>query len=364
MLLSRAGSDLFPSQPTLVIPVTETSQLGEARRMVTAIAADVGFGETDLGRVAIVTSELATNLVRHGEGGELIARPLSTGIVSGVEILAIDHGHGMSDIGQAVSDGFSTGGTSGHGLGGVGRLASLFDLYSTVRVADHSVGGRAGAARPPRSGTAIVAQIWAAEVDVDPGIWPFTSGAVSLPYPGEFLCGDAWALEQAGARVVAIVADGLGHGPAAAEASAEMLRIFRDDPLRGPGAILDIGHAVLRATRGAAVAIADIDLDAGTVQFAGIGNISAAVISGNERKNMMSYNGTVGYEMRTPREISYPWRDNSLLVMHSDGLQTSWRLDDYPGLERAHPSVIAGILHRDFTRGRDDVTVVVATDRV
>jgi hypothetical protein len=46
--------------------------------------------------------------------------------------------------------------------------------------------------------------------------------------------------------------------------------------------------------------------------------------------------------------------------MHSDGLATQWNLDQYPGLADRHPSLIAGVLYRDFARGRDDVTVVVA----
>jgi hypothetical protein len=49
--------------------------------------------------------------------------------------------------------------------------------------------------------------------------------------------------------------------------------------------------------------------------------------------------------------------------MHSDGLATHWNLDQYPGLSGRHPSLIAGVLYRDFTRGRDDVTVVVAKKR-
>jgi len=49
-----------------------------------------------------------------------------------------------------------------------------------------------------------------------------------------------------------------------------------------------------------------------------------------------------------------------MLVLHSDGLVSHWSLDAYPGLAARDPSLIAGILYRDFTRGRDDVTVVVA----
>jgi hypothetical protein len=48
-----------------------------------------------------------------------------------------------------------------------------------------------------------------------------------------------------------------------------------------------------------------------------------------------------------------------VVVLYSDGLQTRWRLEAYPGLVRRHPSLIAGVLSRDFARGRDDVTVLV-----
>jgi hypothetical protein len=48
--------------------------------------------------------------------------------------------------------------------------------------------------------------------------------------------------------------------------------------------------------------------------------------------------------------------------MHSDGLGTQWRLERYPGLIQKHPSLIAGVLYRDFNRERDDVTVLVAKE--
>jgi hypothetical protein len=46
-------------------------------------------------------------------------------------------------------------------------------------------------------------------------------------------------------------------------------------------------------------------------------------------------------------------------VMHSDGLTASWQLDRYPGLLQHSAALIAGVLYRDFNRGRDDVMVVV-----
>ena len=50
----------------------------------------------------------------------------------------------------------------------------------------------------------------------------------------------------------------------------------------------------------------------------------------------------------------------ALCVLHSDGLQTQWDLDDYPGLQMRAPAIVAGILLRDFSRRRDDAMVLVA----
>jgi hypothetical protein len=49
--------------------------------------------------------------------------------------------------------------------------------------------------------------------------------------------------------------------------------------------------------------------------------------------------------------------------MHSDGISSQWQLDPYPGLRITHPGLVAGVLFRDFWRGRDDATVVVVKDR-
>ena len=70
-----------------------------------------------------------------------------------------------------------------------------------------------------------------------------------------------------------------------------------------------------------------------------------------------------GTSIRKVQEFTYPWDCGALLIMHSDGLATQWALDRYPGLSARHPSVIAGVLYRDFRRKHDDVTVLVARER-
>ena len=67
------GLERAPAASALV-RVTESSQVGEARRTDAALCHRLGFEDTEGGRVSIVATELATNLVKHGGGGEVLIR--------------------------------------------------------------------------------------------------------------------------------------------------------------------------------------------------------------------------------------------------------------------------------------------------
>ena len=328
----------------VVLAVTESSQVGEARRAVTALASQLGFNETESGKVALVVTELANNLVKHAREGVLLFRPLEQQQTLGIEILTMDKGPGMADVGRCLSDGFSTAGSPGTGLGAIVRLCTFTDIHSI-----------------PQVGTALVARLWAGATPAPSANRLQTSG-VSVPKSGESACGDAWAVEQGSERCLVLVADGLGHGPLAAEAAHAAIRIFLDNAHAGPVAFLQAAHLALRSTRGAAVAIAEVDLDREVVLFAGVGNIAGAVLAGEVSRSMVSHNGTIGGESRKFQEFSYPFPRGALLIMHSDGLASRWSLAPYPGLALRDPALIAGVLYRDFQRGRDDVTVVVARE--
>ena len=162
-----------------------------------------------------------------------------------------------------------------------------------------------------------------------------------------------------------IVADGLGHGPLAADAARAAIRTAREQPNEPAPALLERIHGALRATRGAAVAVAEIDSPAQILRFAGVGNITAAIVPGSGPvRHLVSHAGTAGHEVRRISEFTSPWSSRSLLLMHSDGLQTRWSFDSYPGLLERHPSLIAGVLYRDYARGRDDVTVVLVREAI
>jgi anti-sigma regulatory factor (Ser/Thr protein kinase) len=328
-----------------MLALDDPSKIGEVRRVATNMASQLGFGEQDKGRLALIVTEAASNAVRHGGGGEIVLRPILNSAVA-IEALLVDRGPGMADLERALRDGYSTAGTAGTGLGAIVRLSDQFDVYSSVtagtvlltRISAHG-------SRPNRPSETRPSQA-------------FESGVVCLPRAGETECGDAWAIGHSGERIVLIVADGLGHGPDAAAASREAIRVFQKSLALPPADLLVELHAALRSTRGAAVAIASLEPSNRVIRYAGVGNIAAAIVTGNETRSMVSHNGTVGHEVRKIQEFQYAWPSDALVIMQSDGLQTHWRLDRYPGLIGRDPGVIAGILYRDFTRGRDDVTVL------
>jgi hypothetical protein len=98
--------------------------------------------------------------------------------------------------------------------------------------------------------------------------------------PGEQVPGDAWTFRRLPTGGVLMVADGLGHGPDAAIAAREAVRVMRESQASAPCLLAEFVHRALATTRGAAIGIADIAVETAQVAFVGIGNISASVVTG------------------------------------------------------------------------------------
>lgn len=326
-------------RPHFSIPVVEASQAGEARRVAMRVATEIGFDETDAGRVAIVVTELARNLAKHAKEGEILVRGVEAEGKVAVEIISLDKGPGL-DVSAAMEDGYSTSGTPGMGLGAIRRLSQFLDIYSS-----------------PQHGTIIVSRLWTKAGE--PIQCRSEFGVVNVPVKGETVCGDSWMTMDFGGRMLAMVVDGLGHGVEAAEASAEAVRVMREYSRHCPCEILDASHGALRKTRGAAMSVLESPYGSTSCRYAGIGNISASILSDAKSQSLVSHNGTIGVQVRKCQEFEYSFDNDALVVMHSDGLVSQWDLRKYPGLTRKHPAVVASVLYRDYKRGRDDVTVLV-----
>jgi hypothetical protein len=258
-------------------------------------------------------------------------------------MISVDHGPGMADVAQCLTDGYSTGGTPGTGFGAVKRLSDVFSVYSAAG-----------------QGTIILSR-----VRKSPGILaasPFQVAGLTLAAPGESVSGDAWAFKTDGDVASVLLADGLGHGPQAAEA-ADLAATFFKTSSGHPSQVLTAAHDALRSTRGAAVAIARLDVSARVIAFSGAGNIAGRLVSGIEDRSMLSQHGTVGVQIRKLKDIEYAWTDHACLVLHSDGIVTRWTTGTAPGLLQCDVGVIAAWLLCHHSRGRDDATVVVVRAR-
>src|SRR5277367_6116293 len=325
--------------------IDDTSKTAEARRFAREMAVGMGLSENLAEQVSIVVTEACTNLLKHAQRGELILHSTTEGLgpVPFLELLVLDHGPGIEDLQRCLRDGYSTSSSLGQGLGAIIRLSKAADFYSV-----------------PGKGTGILARWWGethAPASVNGG--GFRISAVNVPKTGQEASGDSWGSVQSGDQITVLVADGLGHGMEANLASSEAVRILREHPTLAPQALLERCHLALRSTRGAAIAVARIDRAYEKLTFAGAGNISARIHSTQRpSQHLVSVNGTAGHQTERLREFGYPWPDDGLLQVHSDGLSTGAGVELYPGLAARDTALIAGVLYRDFARGRDDATIV------
>ena len=317
------------------VPVEDATRVGQARRTALQVAQQLGFDEEDAARVAIVATELATNILKHAQRGVMQVQPVAAEGGQGVELVAVDKGEGF-DFAACLADGMSTAGTPGIGLGAVWRMAQVVDMYADAR------------------GSVVMARLYPRQ-----GAYrDLRYGASQRAYDNAPLCGDGWSVAYDPQARSAMLVDGLGHGALAHDAACAAMQGFGETDVRDPASAMDALHRSMSGSRGGAVAIATYDERHGTLRFAGIGNISAALHSLEGSRGLASHPGIVGVQYRGARAFDFAEAAGKLLILHSDGLQTRWSLSDYPGLVRRHPSVVAAVLLRDFDRGRDDASVV------
>lgn len=331
---------LISSQsPHYVFNVTHASDVAAVRRAGQKLADALGFNEIRAGKLALIITEATTNILKHaGEGAIHVGAAQSPAGV-GVDVLALDKGPGIADLDHCLRDGVSSTGTAGTGLGALQRLSDEFDVY-TAR----------------DEGTVFFMRLW--RDDPAPPACGVEVGALWRPIAGEDECGDGWAVLCGDEGATVLASDGLGHGPNAAAASNAAIDALAQRGPLGAGEMVHAAHEALRGSRGAALAAARIDFANDELRFAGVGNIGGIVID-DDRRALVSHNGIVGANMRKVQEFSVPFPAGALCILYSDGIQTQWDLNKYPGLQMRSPALIAAVLMRDFIRGRDDAMVVV-----
>src|SRR5438270_8194583 len=283
---------------TMINSVRGTREVGGVRRAAAGLARRSGLAEEVVGRIALVATEMATNLLKHAGGGLVAMDRFADAAGSGLELLALDRGPGMADVTRCFADGYSTAGSPGTGLGAVARTSDRYAIYS-----------RSGL------GTAVMARFLSRDATSVRGP---EFGVLIDSYPGESVCGDRWVAANGRSGATVLLVDGSGHGSLAAHAAETAVRAFADNTDKECVPLVEAIHRALAPTRGAALAVARVDFGARVVRFVGVGNIGAVLATGGEARRMASYNGTAGHVAPRIREFTYPFTDRPLVILHSD----------------------------------------------
>lgn len=340
----------------MILEIDNEADVGVCRRKSVSIAGQMGFDDVKTGEVAILVSELVTNVLKHGggKGKIMIFRLKDKNEKTALEIWCCDNGNGIPDPDRALSDGFTEKKTLGIGLGTIRRFSDVFEL--NPKKDDLQASGHSEMQTAYRHCLRIVKWIpqkqW---IGTNKNI---TFGASSRCIPGETLNGDTYVISHLSqSKTIAAVIDGLGHGKEAHIASniiKEQLLLKSDLPLVE---LVKYIHQSARGTRGAVIAIVLIDTTNSKVTFTGVGNIEGFIRSESGKKGLISFGGILGHNIRTPQIYEFPFLKGDSLCLYSDGLNSRWNINDINWNE--HPQKTAEFLINNYSRINDDATVLI-----
>ncbi len=324
-----------------VVPIFDPASVAVAREAVREAGARVGLERDAFERLATAASELAHNQLRHAVGGRVGVREVRRGAVCGLEVIAADRGPGLADARSALEGGASSAGGLGQGLAGVHRLADELD-----------VDARLG------EGLCVRARVFAGPVP-----WRSDVAVLGRPYPGEAVSGDDAAFCRTDGALLVAVADGLGHGPPAHEASARAMQAVLADPGRDPEGVVRACDAALVGTRGAVMGVARVDFAAEALEATIVGDVMVHRYRPREALRFTATRGMLGaadLRRRAPRVERMPREPGEVLVLATDGLRTRLDLSSDLALLRQHPLFVAHALLERYGRPDDDALVLVA----
>ena len=341
---------------SLYLQIDNESDVGVCRRKAVALAREMGFDEVKSGEVAILVTELVTNVLKHGggRGKILICQIKNKEEQKALEIWCCDYGKGINQPEKSIADGFTKANTLGFGLGTILRFSDEFEINPKERpeMGDSGLNGFEGFTHCIRTLKWVPAKKWSCTNR------NLQIGAATRSKPGEKLNGDTYVVTHlSGSKTVAAVIDGLGHGKDAHLASnklKEQLLLKADLPLNS---LMNHIHKSIRGTRGAVIGLLSIDTDAQKLNFTGIGNIETFLLSSEGKKNLLSFGGIIGHNMRTPRVFEHEMKPGNTIFMYSDGITSRWTNRDFE--REMQPQQKAEFILNNYSRQNDDATILI-----
>ena len=326
----------------LRLDVTGTSDVASATEATRAFALAIGFNELQREQLSIVAAELASNLVRHAGGGTLKLTALANTERRGLQIESEDKGPGITDVELALTDGYSTAGGLGTGLGSVNRFMDELEFHQL---------------QP--SGLRILSQRWIRPSTQSLSQRRLECGAATRACQRAPENGDAIVVQQWEDNALVGVIDGVGHGQLAQKAS-QAARQYVEQHFDQPLQKLFLGvNRTCRATRGVVMALGKFDLRRGTLSVGSVGNVETRLLQTSAHVHLVSRRGILGLNAPEPLVTESTWHENNLLVMHSDGVQSRWNWDDFKASASLSPGLIARRLLKELGTLEDDATVLV-----
>jgi anti-sigma regulatory factor (Ser/Thr protein kinase)/serine/threonine protein phosphatase PrpC len=322
------------------VPIDDQASISLVRESIRRLAPGTGMAAKRFEALIAAASELGNNQLAHGHRGSMAVSAISREGVAGLEVVAFDEGHGINDPTSALRGEPRATGSLGVGLSAAYRLCDEMDF--DVRLGEGTyVAARKFAAPLPRSEVAIFGR----------------------PIVGENESGDDAALVRSDQALLVAVADGLGHGREAREASERAMATVRAHGDGDPAALLGACDRALRGTRGAVMAIARFDRSARTLVHAGAGNINTHLYRPRAPRRFGSVSCVLGARGPSPRLTSETESldPRPLLVMFSDGISSRADLSQDLELLRQPPLVVAHQLVVRHGRSTDDALVLVAS---
>lgn len=330
---------------TDTVATIDDASLSVVRERVRDAGRRAQLDATLIETVAIVATELARNQLRYAKHARMGVRCLERNGVAGIEIVAADRGPGIADpagalMGRTGQSAAAT--TLGAGLASVRHLADEVDF--DIRVGE---------------GACVWARKYAQPVDS-----PCREVALyGRTCPGESISGDDAIFYRTGTEFVAALADGLGHGRLAREASAAAMSLFDIAAAPSLPELFRRTDQALADTRGAAMGAVRFDAAAKTVAFGAAGDIGCHMYRLKHAHYFAATPYMLGHTEQQQREIrieTEPADAGAVLVLFSDGLKTGVTLKEQLEILRRPVAAIAQYLVQTFGRNNDDAMVLVA----
>jgi anti-sigma regulatory factor (Ser/Thr protein kinase) len=335
LLVSRwLGSDTQP------IPIYDEASVSTARQRVRDVGDSFGASKNLIESAALIASELTHNQLAYARHGYFTVRAIDREGKKGLEIVAADLGPGLQRPLFTPQASAPPSKTLGAGLEGVFRIADEVDFDSRVD-----------------EGVCVVARKFAGVA----GSWEIA--IAGRPLPGEVISGDDGAFFHSENNLLTIVADGLGHGIEAREASNRAMEVVARSPQADLDGLASALNTELAGTRGCALSVVRLDGSNGDVECLAAGDVHAHLYSGRDAHFFTSTPFVVGdaqFARRRLRTEHTTIDAGSILLMFTDGVHSRTTLKGELELLRRPAIAIAQHLLATHARPNDDAMVLVA----